>query len=526
MKRVRRFLLSGLLLALGLGSWCCADTVPCTALVPYESDDGYQRWRDIASNLFIVGDSYTFYDSKFVQVCYETTAERFTGIVEGFGLKPFFAYQLKMEGKVPAVQDGQWDYHPDTNDLHWANEQLGYHGRWWRSVFSPSGTYLSGGNATDADYETMKKAGFVDTNGNIHVFSGYLLFDFAITNETGYLYREFVCDSTFHVLWRTSQGTPGLNDSAVRYQVVDPKLASSWYRRPPKATTVGVYAEWEQGGTTSEDDRPTPGALWLPEGTYPVQLRLTEESFHETSPSSGSWATVMVTDVSFTIGAPVPVRDAAVLGITSSASTVAPGETVRFDAEVANLGTEDGEEIEVTLTYPDDTSSTQTVSLAAGDSVMLSFVEWTAPAQPVLYVFTASARLVRAGDEDINLGNNSADVTVEVKEPVPPPSGLVVASYLLQARTAGANDYAVATVVVRDGEGLPVAGATVTIAWSGSITATQSGTTGTDGKVVLESPKKRNASSFTGTITNVTTATVSEWSVADGVANPQTVQAL
>jgi|GEM_PF-2117141 len=414
MKQFRTAVWGVLVAALGLGS--LAVSAQSGVFVPYEKDDANQRWRDIATNLFIVGDSYSFYDDKVAVVSYQPTAGQFTGRIEAYDLKPFFAYQFKLQGKPPLPVAGvPWVYDPLTLPEHWANEQLGYLGRWWQGVYTPAGVYSSGGNAYDSDYAYWKTKGFRETTGKgeelIHVFFGYLLFDFGLTDGAGDLYRNFTCNNSFHVLFKTSQHLPAVNDSAIRTVLVDPKQAPGWYLRPPRARSIGVFAEWEQGNTGTGDDRPTPGNLTLPEGTYPVELRLTEESFHETTAYSGSWATVMKADLTFTV----------------------------------------------------------------------------------------------------------------VASPLPQ---LEVTRYTLVARSSASNDYAVATVAVRDTLGSPVAGATVTIAWSGSITATQTGTTGTAGTVVLSSPKKKNATSFTGRITNVATATSTGWSAAAGVPLSLTVPAL
>jgi len=77
----------------------------------------------------------------------------------------------------------------------------------------------------------------------------------------------------------------------------------------------------------------------------------------------------------------------------------------------------------------------------------------------------------------------------------------------LSTKKAGRNVFtkALATVTIKDASG-NVAGATVYGSWSGNTADTDSGITGTEGKVTLESDAVRNASSgteFTFTVTNV-----------------------
>jgi hypothetical protein len=73
-------------------------------------------------------------------------------------------------------------------------------------------------------------------------------------------------------------------------------------------------------------------------------------------------------------------------------------------------------------------------------------------------------------------------------------------------RTALGNKYyGQATVWVRSVEGANISGAIVSGDWSGAVSGTSMANTGSDGKVMLESPVKKNGGTFTFTVTNVTT---------------------
>jgi len=61
-----------------------------------------------------------------------------------------------------------------------------------------------------------------------------------------------------------------------------------------------------------------------------------------------------------------------------------------------------------------------------------------------------------------------------------------------------------AAITILSVDGAPVEGATVSAAWSGAVTASASGVTGTDGTVVLVSPRFRSGSSITIQVNDVT----------------------
>jgi hypothetical protein len=72
------------------------------------------------------------------------------------------------------------------------------------------------------------------------------------------------------------------------------------------------------------------------------------------------------------------------------------------------------------------------------------------------------------------------------------------------SRTQGVFYYGQATVWIKGVGGADIEGAIVSGDWSGSVSGTSMGNTGSDGKVMLESPSKKNGGTFTFTVTNVT----------------------
>lgn len=230
------------------------------------------RWKDIADHIYAQAyqDSFT-YDESRVTVAYNPYGETFQGRLTGFGLKPNFAYQMKLVGKPT----GQWGEEGDDQ----SNEYIGYEGRWWREQPNP-------GNTDDADYEAHK-------DDSTYIFVGYLLFDYFVTDEYGLATKDFNLESSFHVLWNTliNSRPPGPNDSPITYHIV-----KAWGYNPAYDTTVapsevGLYAEWEPG-------RDLPGEVILPSWIYNLQFILTEESFHQ-SGLGGYWAGAMGCDTVF-----------------------------------------------------------------------------------------------------------------------------------------------------------------------------------------------------------------------------------
>jgi 5-hydroxyisourate hydrolase-like protein (transthyretin family) len=276
-----------------------ADTVN---LGPVYWNSANERWADMAFNPFADAQRTAYdYANGTVTIVYGSSAHTFTGTLTARGLKPNFAYQIKINGKPRYYWGDQGD--------DWANEQLGYAGRWWVSrIVHATGANIGGWNSTDAEYEQWKALGFTDGTYD-YVFEGYLLFDYFVTDAEGNATLSFALASSFHVLWKVSQRTPGPNDSAPTAHTVVASSTSPWYSESYPTTDVALYAEWQPG-------RPLPGQVVPLPGLYNVRLFLTEESFHETAPHRGPWATVMAHDaITFLVRSdnrpPVAVDDAA-----------------------------------------------------------------------------------------------------------------------------------------------------------------------------------------------------------------------
>jgi hypothetical protein len=229
------------------------------------------------SSLFLLEIEQITYEKKYhpeVSVSYYDVGTTFAGSLIAVGLKPNFAYQLKLVGKPE--NDPQWGTAGDD----WSNQSIGYAGRWFEQA-------PGSGNRTDAYVTPL-------LSNPDYVFEGYLLFDFFITDENGDANLDFALNSSYHVLWKESQRLPQPNDSDTKWRTFNVNSSSIAYDFNGGPFTEGIYAEWQ-------NDRPTSGNVNLPAGQYDVQVLLTEESFHS-SGLGGYWAAAMVCDqVEFTI---------------------------------------------------------------------------------------------------------------------------------------------------------------------------------------------------------------------------------
>jgi len=245
-----------------LSAPCGAETLD---LVPSPASN--YRWRDVATYVYSPAYQATYlYDSAGVTVDFDRCRDSvFAGHLTATDLKPNFAYQIKLVGKPEGIWGSAGD---DTT-----NERIGYAGRWWRVTPNP-------GNSNDADYEAHR-------DDPDYIYEGYLVFDFFTTDRFGAAELDFASTSSYHVLWWEDQRTRGSCDSPVEWSTVTGFASDPAYDEDVGPTEVGVYAEIE---------RLCYGETTLPGGHYNCRFALTEESFHQSGPGEGGWATVLVCD--------------------------------------------------------------------------------------------------------------------------------------------------------------------------------------------------------------------------------------
>ena len=259
------------------------------------SPEGLYRWMDVADQVYDVDDSdgYSYeasydYTQATVQVDFFTDAQTLHGALTASNLKPHFAYQFKLVGI------------PETD----ANEFIGFTGRWWQEEWDGSdwanGCNLnnkgdgSWPNPNDLVYCSRRDIpDETSPTGKHYRYTAYLVFDYFITDEYGNASQSFEADSSYHVLWKTSQRPHTADDGPLKATTFDVELPDpvSAYDVDYPEVTVTIFGEWE---------RLPVGGVKLPPGDYEGDFILTEESFHG-SGLAGGWAAAMGAMVSFTL---------------------------------------------------------------------------------------------------------------------------------------------------------------------------------------------------------------------------------
>jgi len=297
---------------------------------------GRQRWWDISGNSaatrqpfasFLDGSQTFSYRNRYpnnpdrlsrVTVTYDKNpaTSYFVGHISAKGLKPNFAYQLKLVGKpvygargmgkassyitvdsrlpggqavLNTVNDGQGNPTPINGD-DWANQQLGYAGRWWDDTTQSAGT-----NNPDSYYQNNYPA---------NTIYGYLFLGDFVTDQYGRANMNFTGRYSYHIT-RASWENPYLpalrEDPRSPFTIVtsaSPPPATYGYTTPPfygyghdfTSKSVRLYYEYEPG-------RPQP--VSLASGTYHCRLVITEESFHNnvwSEPSGGYWKSILASE--------------------------------------------------------------------------------------------------------------------------------------------------------------------------------------------------------------------------------------
>jgi len=271
-----------------------------------------ERYMDIAGRAYsraALGDfSYTDPAGKMPEVVLEylARAETFVGKIKATGLKPNFAYQIKLFGR----------YQDDPI----AFERIGRVGRW---RLPGRGT-----NYTDKAYEAYEDKENVEA---------YLLFDFLVTDPEGNAEKEFYADSTLHVLWNASTQRSPRRADGCQTRVIRGGSNRDIYANPhADLSTQRIYAETEEKSPSSDHARPPIGFAFLPPGAYKADVVLTEESFHGYG-DAGFWATVMSGPVAFEVidkprpkplqeplnlvGTPLPLNGARLVNISAATSS-------------------------------------------------------------------------------------------------------------------------------------------------------------------------------------------------------------
>lgn len=252
------------------------------------------RWRDIANNAYSSAFRASFsYATARVALSYDRAPNvpYFVGHISARGLKPNFAYQLKLAGKPVGGPQG-WgtarsfveassDQQSATPIQHlvagtpiggddWTNGQLGYANRWWDDTLAPS--------------TNLDDAYFRATYPN-HTVYGYVFLGDFVTDSGGNADADVRGNRSLHITWQDEQS--GAKDVAFQtFTVASP--SGYGYDAPLPATSQKLWYELEAGRTQP---------VRLARGTYHCRLLVTEEAFHGAGGENGGvWQTVLATE--------------------------------------------------------------------------------------------------------------------------------------------------------------------------------------------------------------------------------------
>lgn len=263
------------------------------------------RWRDIADNLYTRTSPYG-YSTAAVQAQYVVTSGVLGVTLAGAGLKPNFAYQLKLVG-MPTKKWGS-----AGND--WANERIGYSGRWWEAIVTSSGYIVDAGNSTNTEYNKWKRKKFYDARTKYtYIFEGYLPFNFVISNETGsFGWTPWLwANKSYHVLWQCY--STGATWNRYGYAPSRPVDTNNIQSTTISGSNISWYLSLPPGlGTFYVVPETEPKVLQLYSGSYKAFLLLTEESLHANLPPQygpayhdaaygGCWMSAMCAQIGFTL---------------------------------------------------------------------------------------------------------------------------------------------------------------------------------------------------------------------------------
>jgi hypothetical protein len=287
---------------------------------------GNFRWLDVADQPY--GEAYRTsynYTQATVSVTYVDADSTLHGTLTATNLKPNFSYQLKLVGTSGTV----------------ANERIGLAGRWWQEEWNGS-EWTNGQNLNDKgdgsspnpnDDLYFLRRDIPDPTSPTSLtysYTGYLVFDYFTTDEAGNATLAFQTDSSYHVLWKTSQRAWTMDDGPLKPANFDADLSTAYDDTGGDdwpSQTVSIFGEWE---------RLPVGGVYLQPGEYLAQMVLTEESFHGSGGTyAGSWAGAMSAEIPFAITSPTAVALASFTATPQAGAILLAWETT---TELDSLG--------------------------------------------------------------------------------------------------------------------------------------------------------------------------------------------
>jgi hypothetical protein len=252
-------------------------------LVPYRDpwQHAQPRFMDIDDRPFSdsFADSFS-YTSADVTLFYNPTPSQpyFIGKIRASGLKPNFAYQLKLVGK-PQFGERGWGSAGDD----FSNEAIGRAARWWDDSQQS--------NTNDSGFNSKYKE---PTEAQKQTVYGYLFMGNFVTDASGNAEHDFTGSKSYHITWQDKQDTSLKHVVAGTYNVGSTQAPFLGYGQSTPVKNIKLWYEYEAG---------RPRDVALPKGNYNCRLLITEETFHSSFPDSkgGLWTTVLATE-DFDIG--------------------------------------------------------------------------------------------------------------------------------------------------------------------------------------------------------------------------------
>ena len=250
-------------------------------LIPYQDPwtKALPRWLDIDDRRFHdfinkIGTPEEFsYRNAQVTLAYDygQSGGIFRGHIEARGLKPNFAYQIKLCGKPKWGRRGWGEQSDDT-----ANANLGFASRWWDDSVQQNGW--------DKYYWSLYVKA---AQPRRHSMVGYLFTGVFVTDEKGNASHDFASEKPLHITWQNKQVTTLKHYPAGTYSIGSTQAPFLGYGGAQELRAIKLWYEHEGK---------RPRRVNLPPGRYNCRLLLTEESFHAKTRAGGQWLTVLATE--------------------------------------------------------------------------------------------------------------------------------------------------------------------------------------------------------------------------------------
>ncbi len=315
-------LLAGLMVANGRDAQAQSMRAPVPVAFGAFNDPwpaGRERWLDISDTRYTSWSTTTGSNGKYsysinpnVVLTYDTAPSTpyFQGRIDATGLKPNFCYQLKLVGKPVHGSRGMgkttsWKNfdgvtqpvgNTPVNGDDWANEQIGFSGRWWDDTNQSGAT-----NTVDGLYLNSYKTPVQSGSTSVSTVYGYQFMGSFVTNEKGEAHVNFNGQYSYHIDWKSTQG--GRKDVFNGIFPVNGWLIKSnpteyyGYGATAPLKSVELWYELETArNIVNSDGTVSAKPVNFKPGTYHCRFILTEESFHASSTLGGYWKSVMATE--------------------------------------------------------------------------------------------------------------------------------------------------------------------------------------------------------------------------------------